>query len=249
MKFFAKIKQGFREIRQLPKGERWSYFWDYYKWYIIVTALVIALLVQGIVGMVNQKETVFSGFVLNARIGVEDETFLEGFYSLTGIDSKTQQAAFYTDLILTGESKKTDITTIQRILASVSMQDGDLVISTGEGFHTCAYNTSRIFYDLRDFLDAETLEKLSDRLYYIDGAVQDELDKPVGEFVDPYAIQYPDPRKPETMKNPIPVGIDVSDRKDLMDAYYLKDTTAYLGIIINTPRQALCQQFIDYLFP
>ena len=249
MKFFEKIKQGFREIRQLPKEERWGYFWDYYKWHVVVTVLVIALLIQGIVGMVNQKETVFSGFILNARIGVEDEAFLEGFYELAGIDSQTQQAAFYTDLILTDDNKKNDITTIQRILASVSIQDGDLVISTGDGFHVCAYNTSRIFYDLRDFLDAETLEKLSDRLYYIDGAVQDELDKPVGEFVDPYAIQYPDPRKPETMKNPIPVGIDVSDRAELMGAYYLKDTTAYLGIMVNTPRPELCQQFIDYLFP
>lgn len=249
MKFFAKIKKSFRDIRQLPKEERWSYFWDYYKWHTVVTLLVIALLVQGIVGMVNQKETVFSGFILNAKIGVEDEAFLEGFYDLTGIDSKTQQAAFYTDLILTDDNKKNDITTIQRILASVSIEDGDLIISTGDGFHVCAYNTSRIFYDLRDFLDGETLEKLSDRLYYIDGAVQEELDKPVGEFVDPYAIEYPDPRKPETMKNPIPVGIDVSDRKELMDAYYLKDTTAYLGIMVNTPRPELCQQLIDYLFP
>lgn len=249
MKFFAKIKQGFQEIRQLPKEERWSYFWDYYKWHTVVTLLVIVLLVQGILGMVNQKDTVFSGFVLNAKIGVEDEAFLEGFYDLTGIDSKTQQAAFYTDLILTGENRKNDITTIQRIMASISIQDGDLIISTGNGFHVCAYNTSRIFCDLRDFLDAETLEKLSDRLYYIDGAVQDELDKPVGEFVDPYAIEYPDPRKPETMKNPIPVGIDVSDRKELMDAYYLKDSTAYLGIMVNTPRPELCRQLIEYLFP
>ncbi len=249
MKFFAKIKQDFRNIRQMPKEERWGYFWDYYKWHVIVTLLVLVLLIQGIVGMVNQRETVFSGFILNAKIGVDDEAFLQGFYDLTGIDGKTQQAAFYTDMILTNGNKKNDITTIQRIIASVSTQDGDLIVSTGEGFRVCAYNTSRMLYDLRDFLDAETLEKLSDRLYYIDGAVQDELDKPVGEFIDPYAIEYPDPRKPETMKNPIPVGIDVSDREELMDAYYLADTTAYLGIIVNTTRPELCHQLIDYLFP
>ncbi len=249
MKLFASLKKEFRNIKEMPKEERWGYFLDYYKWHAIIALVVVALLAQGIIGTVKQKETVYTGFILNCKINVEDEAFLEGFYDLAEIDSKTQQAAFYTDLILTDTNKKNDITTVQRIMASVSIQDADVVISPTAGFKVCAYNTSRIFMDLREFLDAETLEKFSHRLYYIDGAVMEELTKPVGEFVDPYAIEYPDPHKPETMIDPIPVGIDVSDRKDLQDAYFLTDTTAYLGIIANTQRQDMTRIFIDYLFP
>ena len=250
MKFFANLKKEIRNFKEMPKEERWGYFLDYYKWYAIIALVVIALLVQGVVGMARQKETVYSGFVLNCKLGIDDEEFLEGFYSLAGIDSKTQQAAIYTDLILTQNGRKNDTATIQRIMASISIEDADLVVSTAEGFQVCAYNTSRIFVDLREFLDAETLEKLSGKLYYIDGAVMDELSKPVGEFVDPYATEYPaDPTKPETMEDPIPVGIDVSDREDLMDAYFLDDTTAYLGIIVNSKKQDLTKILMDYLFP
>ena len=248
MKLIANLKKEFHNFRTLPKEERWNYFLDYYKWYAIIALVVIALLTQGIVSAVQQKETVYTGFVLNAKIGVDDKSFLQGFYDRTDIDPKTQQAAFYSDLLLTNSNKKNDITTIQRIMASISVEEADVIIAPANGFHTCAYNTSRIFVDLREFLPAETFEKLSGRLYYIDGAVMDELSKPIGEFVDPYAIQYPDPRKPETMQNPIPVGIDVSDRKDLQDAYYLTDTTAYLGVIVNSPNLDMTQIFIDYLF-
>lgn len=250
MKLFAKLKKEIRNFKEVPKEERWSYFLDYYKWYAIIALVVIALLVQGVVGMAKQKETVYTGFVLNAKIGIDDEDFLKGFYDLTDIDTKTQQAAFYSDLILTQNSRKNDINTIQRIMASISIEDADTVISTAEGFQVCAYNTSRIFVDLREFLDEETLEAFSGKLYYIDGAVIEALSKPVGEFVDPYAMEYPaDPTKPETMKDPIPVGIDVSDREDLMKTYFLSDTTAYMGIIVNSQRQDLTRIFIDYLFP
>ena len=101
---------------------------------------------------------------------------------------------------------------------------------------------------MREFLDKDTLAKFSDRLYYIDGAVLQTLSAPVGETVDTN-INYPDPTKPEAMKDPIPVDIDVSDRKDFQEAYYFPGTTLYLGVVANTPRPELTTEFITYLFP
>ena len=101
--------------------------------------------------------------------------------------------------------------------------------------------------DLRKFLDAETLETFADRLYYVDGAVIEKLSVPAGELQDT-SIPIPDPTKPEAMEDPIPVGIDVSDRTDFQTAYYFPDTVLYLGVITNTPRQELTAQFIQYLF-
>lgn len=242
------IKKEWKNIKEKPKKERLAYFWDYYKWHVGAILLVIVLLIQGIVSFCNKKEIVFSGYMLNSVINVKDEDFLQGFYDLTGIDTKNQEAAFYTDVIMTGNHRKQDITAFQRIVAGVSMEDTDFVVMQKDSFRICAYSTTRIFADLREFMDAETLEKYKDKLVYIDGAVLQQLSVPVGQTVDESAIKYPDPTKPETMQEPIPVAINVSGCAKLQSAYYLPNTTLYLGVIANTPRPELTLQFIDYLF-
>ena len=241
------IKKEHANIKEKPKEERWEYFWDYYKWHVVAVALAIVLLIQGVVGIVCRKDTVFSGILLNCIINVDDDDFLQGFYDYAGINSKKEQAAFYTDIILTNKDTQNDVTAFQRIMAGMATKDTDFVVGQPENFQLCAYNSSRIFADLREFLDEETLDRLFGRLYYIDGAVLKKLHAPLGEMVDPN-IQIPDPTKPETMEDPIPVGIDVSDRENFQSAYYFPDTTLYLGIAANTPRAELTKQFIDYLF-
>ena len=248
MTILEHIKKAHVSIKDKPKEERWQYFFDYYKWHAVALLLAIAILIQGVVSIVNRKEIVFSGILLNCMIRVDDDDFLQGFYDYAGVDTKRQQAAFYTDIILTDKNTKNDINAFQRIMAGVATKDTDFVVGQSENFRLCAYNTSRMLIDLRDFLDAETLEKFSDRLYYVDSAVIEKIAVPVGELADTNII-YPNPTKPETMEDPIPVGIDVSDQKDFQSAYYFPDTTLYLGVVANTPRTELTKQFIAYLFP
>ena len=248
MTIFEHIKKQHENIKSKPKEERWSYFWDYYKWHTLAVILAIAILIQGVVSIVNKKEIVFSGILLNCMLNIDDDAFLEGFYDHAGIDGKKQEAAFYTDILLTDKNTKTDVTSFQRIMAGIATKETDLIVGQKENFQLCAYNTSRMLKDLRTFLDADTLTQFADRLYYIDGAVLEKLSAPVGELQDPN-IKIPDPTKPEAMEDPIPVGIDVSDRKDFQSAYYFPDTTLYLGVITNTTRPELTKDFISYLFP
>ena len=96
--------------------------------------------------------------------------------------------------------------------------------------------------------DEETLEKYAGRIYYMDQAIVDILNSPLGEQVEPDVLEYPkDPKDPTSMEKPVPVGIDVSDRKDLQEAYYLDGTTIYVGTIRSTARPELSKQFIEYL--
>lgn len=247
MTIFEHIKKQHENIKSRPKKERWSYFWDYYKWHTLAIVLAIAILIQGVVSVVNRKETVFSGILLNCMIRIDDEAFLQGFYDRVDINEKKQQVAFYTDIILTDNNNKSDITAFQRIMAGIATKETDFIVGQKDNFQLCAYNTSRMLMDLREFLDKDTLDKLSDRLYYIDGAVLNKLSVPVGELQDPN-IKIPDPLKPEAMEDPIPVGIDVSDLEDFQSAYYFPDTTLYLGVIANTARPEMTRDFIDYLF-
>lgn len=247
MKLIEYIKNEHKKIMETPKNERLSYIWEYYKWYIIVFLLVVVLLVQGILSAQARKETVFSGFMLNCKILLEEEEFLQGFYDYAGIDSTKQEAAIYNDVILTDRNMKSDITAFQRIMAGVAVKDTDFIVGLPEPFRVCAYSTSSFLMDLRKFLDADTLEAYEDRLYYIDGAVLEQLKAPVGENAE-VILEYPDPHKPELMEDPIPVGIDVSDRESIQNAYYLPDSTIYIGVVFNTTRPELTQAFIEYLW-
>lgn len=241
------IKKEHANIKEKPKEERWRYFWDYYKWHVLAVVLAVVLLTQTVVGIINRKEVVFSGILLNCIINVNDDQFLQDFYDFAGIDSRSQEAAFYTDLILTEKNTKSDVTVFQRIMAGAATKETDFVVGQPENFPMCAYSTARILMDLRTLLDEDTISRLSDRLYYIDGAVLEKLSAPVGETIDA-DIAIPDPTKPEAMEDPIPVGIDVSDLTDFQTAYYFPDTTLYLGIISNTSRPELAKQFINFLF-
>ena len=235
-------------MKEKSRKERWEYFLDYYKWHAIAVLLVIVLLIQGIVGAINRKEVVFSGILLNCKIEIKDEDFLNGFYDRAGINADKEEAAFYTGLTLTSGKTQNNTTALQRILAGVAVQETDFVAGNSEAFQVCAYTSIQIFADLRDALDEETLKQFEGRIYYIDGYIIEQLNAPPGTEVIVDLSKLPDPHKPETMKDPIPVGIDISDRKDFQTAYYLPETVLYLGIVSNTTRPALVLQFIDYLF-
>ncbi len=247
MTILEHIKKASAEVRGKPPKERLEYFWDYYKWHAIVIVLVIAILTQGIVGICNRRETVFSGIFLNCKISVEDDAFLQGFYDYAGIDASSQEATFYTDLTLTDGKNQNDINTFRRIMAGIANKDTDIIVGQTEAFRLCAYNSTALFADLRQILDAETLASIASRLYYIDGVVLRELDAPVGTQVYVDVAMLPDPTKPEAMKDPIPVGILISDLEDFQSAYYLTDAPVYIGIVANAPRPDTAQQFIDYL--
>lgn len=247
MRISEYFKKQREQFKSLPKEERWSYFWDYYKWHTLAVVLVIVLLIQGVAGIINRKQIVISGILLNCMISYEDDAFLQGFYDHAGFDGKNQEAAFYTDLILTDNNSKTDITAFQRIIAGIATKDTDFVVGQTANFRLCAYSTSRMFMDLRELLDEATLEKLAGKIYYIDGDVVKQIAAPVGEELNTN-VDYPDPFKPEAMKDPIPVGIDVSKCEAFQSAYYFPNTKLYLGIATTTPRQDTARQFIDYLF-
>lgn len=249
MAIIDRIKSEYAKVKEKSPKERLEYFWDYYKIPALCAVLAIVLVIQGIVSITTHRDTVFSAVLLNCKLGIQEEQFLDGFYEYAGIDSKTQTAAFYSDMLLVEGNTQVNTNTIQRIMAGISIQDTDFIAGTPEAFLSVAYHSGRILMDLREFWDEDTLNRFSDRLYYIDNAIIEQLNAPVGEQVEPSTLAYPkDPKDPAAMTDPIPVGIDISDRTALQNAYYLPDTVIYLGVVSNTARPQLTAKFIDYLF-
>ena len=248
MKFIDNIKADWQKVKDKSRKGKWEFFWDYYKIPAICILLVIVLLVQGIFSSGSQKQVVFSGFALNCKISIQEDAFWNDFYEAAGINAETQTVGCSSDMQIVQGQNQLNNDTIQKIIANCAIQEADFLIGDPYAFQVCAYTSQQLLIDLREFLDAETLTKYADRLYYIDEAIIDVLTSPVGEQVEPNALEYPqDPKKPETMQKPIPVGIDVSERKDLQTAYYLDGTTFFVGAIKSTARPELTKQFLEYL--
>lgn len=248
MKFIKRIQEDWQKVKDMPTKEKWEFFWDYYKIQALCVVLVIVLIVQGIATVSNQKEIVFSGFCLNCKISIKEDAFWNGFYGAAGIDSKVQTVACYSDLQIMPGQTQLNNNTVQRIIAGCAVQDADFITGDPYSFQVCAYTSQQLFADLREVLDEKTLEKYAGRIYYMDQAIVDILNSPLGEQVEPDVLEYPkDPKDPTSMKKPIPVGIDVSDREDLQKAYYLDDTTIYVGAVRSTVRPQLTKQFLEYL--
>lgn len=241
------FQEGIKAIKDSPPKERLAYFWEYYKWYAIIFLLVIVLLVQGVLGVINRREAVLSGVLLNCKLGVEDEEFLHNFYAYAGIDESKEAATFYTDLVITDGQSRNDLNAFQRIMGGIAINDIDFIVGKSDAFPFFSYNSNEIFIDLRDFLSQETLAQVSDRLYYIDGEFLKLFQLPPGTEITADIKEAPDPRKPEAMKDPIPVGIDISDCEAFRSAYFLGEPTVYLGVVANTVRPDTVMKFIDYL--
>jgi hypothetical protein len=234
-------------MQDKPPKERWQYFLDYYKWPALVTLLVLVFAVQTVVMVVTQKEAVISSIMLNCKLNIEDEAFLQDFYDYAGVDPRTQEAAFYSDLTLVQNNKQHNNEMFQRIIAGVAVADTDFIAGKNEAFNLCAYHSSQMFLDLRKFLDEETLNKFSDKIYYVEQEILDYLNAPPGTQIDVDLSKYPDPHKPELMKKPIPIGINVSTSKAFRDAYYREDAVIYIGVIANAPHPEMTRQFIEFL--
>lgn len=239
-------KKEIKNLKDKPPRERWEYFLDYYKWHAVVALVVLLLIVQGIITAATHKDTVFHIALLNADLGVDGSVLAEHFEEYAGITGKKEQAVFNTGLILSKDASPENTAAFQQLMANLAVKEIDCVAGPPEPFELCAYSAGSPLADLREHLDAATLDTFADRIYYIDAAIVEQIQNATGTSFG--TIKYPDPRKPETMKKPVPVGIDISDRALLSDTCYASQKTVYLGIAVNTTRSEMALTFIDYLW-
>lgn len=242
------VSKQHQQMKDKTPRERWEYFLDYYKWPALAFILVIAILIQGTISLINRKDTVFSAVIVNSVAEEEDHSaFLQKYYDFAEIDPKKEEAQFYTSIAVSGGKAETDVSAFQNILAIVANKGADFISGNLEAFTVCAYNTSNMLCDLRNYVDAETLAKLEDRIFYIDDAVARQMRDAIS---NPTAVPVlPDPRDPGAMQEPIPFGIDVSDCQVFTGTYYPAETEVYLGIVSNTTHPEKVLQFIDFILP
>lgn len=244
------VMDEFREERENVKNQpfkkRLGYFWSYYKWYVLGGIFAIIVLTVFIRDLAGRKEDALYGIVVNGYSLSADEPLAQGFAEYAGIDTNEYAVSLNSSLFIHDTMDESSITSGQFITVYMAAGDIDTGIMDVGNFKKYAYAGS--YQDLSAYLDSSVLEKLKDRLYYIDYAVVEELDRRQEENLSEDDIVYPDPRDPGKMEKPVPVGVDLTGCEKFFDAYYYEDGTAFLGIFVNSKSPDMAVRFIDYLF-
>ncbi|MDE5589875.1 MAG: hypothetical protein K2J60_12175 [Acetatifactor sp.] len=244
------VMDEFREERAAMKNgtlkQKIAYFFDYYKWYVVFGIAAVIFAASFIYQLVTNKETAFCAMLLNAasRSYSEGTENTGAFAAYAGIDTDKYDIVYDTSVQF-GAETGSDYYAAQQILVHVSAADVDVMISDPSFLLQYAYIGD--FYDLRDFLNAEQMDKYKDFFYYIDGAVMEEIEAARKDYDHEYEPVYGDPIHPENMQDPIPVGLFLQEGCPLLQDYLFSGDNPALSVLINTKHPETASKFIDFL--
>lgn len=244
--FFVKISEYISnekdKMKSKPFGQRLAYYWDYYKWHILVALLALVLLGHTVSAKLTQKDVILNGILIDGTAPLELPAAVQSFYEVNGIDSQKQEMILDTGLALNSGVPSVVANTYQAIHARVGAQDADFVMGYEYAIQRLSYDTSHMFADLREIFSAEILANWEGSIYYIDGSVLSQI-----ADADFEEIILPDPFQPENMKDPIPVALDVSSCTAFSSVYYSPDRPVYISVVSNAPNRELTARFIEFL--
>ena len=246
MPVMDEFKEEREKMKSQPLKKRLSYFWTYYKWYVLGGTLALIVAISFIVQIVTKKEEALFGIVVNASSYGKDREFASSFMEYAGIAPDKYEVTFHSALSLTEQMSQDAVNTRELIMVYTASGDMDVAIMDTLAFESYAY--SELFLDLSVVLSEELFSSLEGRIYYKDNATAGEFNAALDAGESTEDIVFPDPFKPEDMKEPIPIGIDISDCEVLEDAYYYPNKPVLLGLPATSGRTNMAIKFIEFLF-
>lgn len=217
MALMDEFKEEREKIKDGTLKEKLSYFWDYYKWYVIVPLIVIIFLGTTIYQKITAPEVILNGVLINAH-NIEADTARNklGADFLKNIEMDAEEYAVTLNTSLSyvddTDSASSNYESMQALMAWIAA--GSIDFLCGDYDTMMALSNHEYFLDLREVLNEEQIKKYEPYFLYTD-------------------------------KN-VPIMIDLSKNPKLENIFVDSDTLA-LGITVNCPNQNTLIKFIDFL--
>lgn len=251
------IKEQQLKAKDMSFKGRLSYFWYYYKIHTIIAVIVIIFGGSFIYDMATAKDYNFYGILLNAY-HIDADAMEDAFGEYAKLDMENYECFIDTSTTLSYQTQSEyDLATSQKLIALVQTKDLDAVVFDAQVFDNFSFNG--MFMDLRNVLTEEELAEYEGNIYYIDYAEVKKAENADDELLlenqenakatyEEIAAAAQTHRYPETMKEPIPVGI-------FMDSSpFAKKTQSYdplvpiYGFIVTTQRTDTAKQYLEFLW-
>lgn len=247
------VMDEFKEERAAMKHgtpqQKFSYFVEYYKWHVVAGVVILAFLISVIHHMLTDKDTAFYAAYINVLPLGSSEEHIQAFAEYAGIDMDTYELMIDDTLYLSLDTPSQDsMATSQKLMAYLAAGEIDVFLSDETIIQQYAYNES--FYDLRDILSQEQIDRYEPYFFYMDQAVaeaiHDARNDPNYDYNQSPVI--PDPKDPDAMERPIPVGISLDNAGSLSELYYFgDDCPGIIAVAVTSSRSDTAAKYIDYL--
>ncbi len=249
MKLYESINKNRREyFATATTAEKFKYLVDYYGFRTIVALVILTISTILIVQACTAPESVLSGTFINISLYARENAVAElenEFMKEQKIDSSKFTADFGSNLTISESDPEMTSASYQVLAAQASGKTLDFIVSSPDFVITYAYE--KLFVDLTDVLTPEQIEMYKPYFLYVDGEVikaNERIEQSSDEMFD---RTYPDCRKPEEMKDPIPVLIDLSSCKKIKTLYNAKKIDLCFGIVETGPNLENSLKFLDFI--
>ncbi len=244
------VMDEFQEERAAVKNgtprQKLAYFFDYYKWYVAGAVIAVVFIVSIIHNIVTHKDTALYAMLVNTvPLSLSEDTDgTEAFAAYAGIDTQ-EYAVFFDTSAQLGLDSVSDYQTLQQIMVHITAADLDVMVSDTDSLMRYAYLGD--FHDLRDLLSPEQLESYGSSFFYIDRVVLEEAEAARQDYDQEYKPVYGDPRRPEDMQDPVPVGVYLDSGSPLLQDYVFREESPAACILVNTRHPETSVRFLDFL--
>ena len=234
-------------FKTAPFSKKIEFIWDYYKIHIIIALFLVIGVSYYVHHLVTAKDSVLSGMLLNIDSLEHEEDINKlklDILKQLKVDTQKYELNFIDNYTLTGDSAS-DYATQQAVFTQLGAGFLDFTISPLEYMQNYAYQ--KCFYDLRNVLSAEQIKKYEPYFLYIDSEYIKEYEQQVLKSSEESPLVLPDFTKPEDMKDPIPVFIDLSQCKTITDMYVADHESLVFSILGNASHIDNTLIFLDYI--
>lgn len=246
------VMDEFKEEREALKHgtpkQKFAYFLDYYKWHVVITVAVIAFVASLVYQSVTRKDTAFYAALVNVYELASTDEYAQSFAVYADIDTSEYDIVFDSSMHISSSGMDQEtITSTQKMMVYIAAGEIDVLMSDAATVEQYAYNDC--FYDLREVLTAEQIQKYEPYFYYMDRAVADAINAAREDPNYDYstAPAHPDPKKPEAMEEPIPVGICLDEAQSLQEVFYFLNGDGVLAVTATSPNLEAVVKYIDFI--
>lgn len=245
MPVMDEFKKEREAIRQKSLKEKLAYFFYYYKWHTLIAVILLIGAFHLISQMVNRKDCALYVCLMNTMPSDKTEDYVQSFEKYAGIDRSKSEVLFDTSMAIEiGGRDQLTATSFQKLAVYTAAGDLDLIITKPDLIYY--YVDQQIYRDLRQLLTPEQYALYEPYFFYVDQAIVDILTD-AQDKGETYEAVFSDPRQPETMENPVPVGIFLDECSKLKESVQFGNEENVLAVISTSSHVETGLKFIDFI--
>ena len=257
------VKQQQDKMKDKDFKEKWDYFWEYHKFHVLTVVVALIFIISGVKNIITEKNTYLNAILVNSTPTSFEDTIGDDFMESIGVDPKEYACVVDTTAGIDKDNiDEMTVASSQKIMAHIAAKELDIFSADFNYFFQ--YAGQDVFLDLSTVYSEKELEDMGDKVLYMDRGYmeyiasdeyQDYLSSGEYDKNNKYAVisaaadktgNYTNLPK-EEMKNPIPVGIIITNSKAYEKTGLYPGKTSVIGIIGNSQRTDAAVEFIDYV--